>query len=283
MVEISPEFAGFYFRSPRFRAFVTSMASITTRASLNNEMLAALSIVLPPFPEQQAIAGVLSSLDDKIDLLHRQNKTLEGMAEALWRKMFVEEADPGWEKGRLGDIARNIRENVTVEDLENHDNYVGLEHIERKHLALYEWGHAADLGSNKARFRKRDILFGKLRAYFHKVCFAPIDGVCSTDILVIRPLIPEYHALCLLWFFSEDVVNYSDASSGGTRMPRTNWETLAGYEILIPGKDHINRFSAYVKPMIDRIEMNILSIRTLSRLRDTLLPKLMSGEVVVKA
>ncbi|PIQ45374.1 MAG: hypothetical protein COW04_08020, partial [Deltaproteobacteria bacterium CG12_big_fil_rev_8_21_14_0_65_43_10] len=61
--------------------------------------------LLPPLPEQRAIAGVLSSLDDKIDLLYRQNKTLEGMAEALWREMFVEEADPGWKKGKLGDIA----------------------------------------------------------------------------------------------------------------------------------------------------------------------------------
>ena len=60
--------------------------------------------ILPPLPEQRAIAGVLSSLDDKIDLLHRQNKTLEGMAEALWRKMFVEEAEPRWRKGKLGDF-----------------------------------------------------------------------------------------------------------------------------------------------------------------------------------
>ena len=67
-----------------------------------------IDIMLPSHTAQRAIAGVLSSLDDKIDLLHRQNKTLEGMAEALWRKMFVENADPNWKKGKLGDYVQTI-------------------------------------------------------------------------------------------------------------------------------------------------------------------------------
>ncbi|MBI4618693.1 MAG: restriction endonuclease subunit S [Desulfobacterales bacterium] len=75
---------------------------------LNRDTAYAQEIILPSLPEQRAIAGVLSSLDDKIDLLHRQNKTLEGMAEALWRKMFVEEADPEWKKGKLGDYGQII-------------------------------------------------------------------------------------------------------------------------------------------------------------------------------
>ena len=77
----------------------------TATKYLTLPILNSIPIFLPPLPEQQAIAGVLSCLDDKIDLLHRQNKTLEGMAQTLWRKMFVEEAKPEWKKGKLGDIA----------------------------------------------------------------------------------------------------------------------------------------------------------------------------------
>ena len=154
--------------------------------------------------------------------------------------------------------------------------------MERKHLALYNWGEAQDVESNKFKFERGDILFGKLRAYFHKVCFAPIEGICSTDILVIRSKKTEYFSFCLMWFFSEDVVNYSDASSRGTRMPRTNWETLAGYDIDIPEDVFLAGFNRKVKPLIDKIEQNVFSIRMLARLRDTLLPKLMSGEVRVK-
>ncbi len=81
-----------------------SMAEIgCTRRALTKSMLEQLDILLPPLSEQLAIAGVLSSLDDKIDLLHRQNKTLEAMAETLFRQWFVEEADERWEEGKLGD------------------------------------------------------------------------------------------------------------------------------------------------------------------------------------
>jgi len=101
---ILPEYAGYYFRSPNFRAAVTSMSSVTTRASLNNDMLSALSIVLPPFEIQISIAKVLKRLDDKIDLLERQNKTLEELAQTLFRQWFVEKAEDGWEEIVFEDI-----------------------------------------------------------------------------------------------------------------------------------------------------------------------------------
>ncbi|MFH1859982.1 MAG: hypothetical protein ABH870_03070 [bacterium] len=74
--------------------------------------------VLPPLPEQRAIANVLSSIDDKIDLLHRQNKTLEGMTESLWRKTFVEEADPGWKKEKLGDKMKPIDDKIVANSIQ---------------------------------------------------------------------------------------------------------------------------------------------------------------------
>ena len=87
----------------------------------------------------------------------------------------------------LSTFADNIRENVNVEDLSNHEYYVGLEHIPRKRVILDSWGETGSIESNKSIFKKYDILFGKLRSYFHKVVCTPIGGVCSTDILVIRP------------------------------------------------------------------------------------------------
>jgi len=275
-------FLKYYLQSPSGQEELQGRASGTTVEGIKAAELRKIQVLLPSLPEQRAIAGVLSSLDDKIDLLHRQNKTLEAMAGTLWRKIFIEDAEKGWKKGKLGDVAINIKNNVNMNILQGNEHYIGLEHIERKHLALYNWGQSSDVESNKSRFNRGDILFGKLRAYFHKVCFTPFEGICSTDILVIRPKQPEYFHFCLMWFFSEDVVNYSDASSGGTRMPRTNWETLAGFDIDIPDKAQLAEFNGIVKPLIERIEHNIHSFRTLSRLRDTLLPKLLSGEVKVK-
>ena len=104
-VEIYPEFVAYYFRSPRFRANIVGMSSITTRASLNNSMLAELPLLLPNYEEQVRIATILKSLDDKIELLHRENKTLEAMAETLFRQWFIEEAKEDWEEISLTKVA----------------------------------------------------------------------------------------------------------------------------------------------------------------------------------
>jgi type I restriction enzyme S subunit len=242
-----------------------------------------LDILLPPLPEQKTIAGVLSSLDDKIDLMYRQNRTLEAMAEALCRQWFVEPCKYGLPEGceevPLSAFADNIRENAKVEDLSKHEYYVGLEHIPRKKVILDSWGVTGSLESNKSIFKQHDILFGKLRSYFHKVVCTPISGVCSTDILVIRPKKESWLPFCLFWFFNEDVVEHSDLGSGGTRMPRTNWEIVGGYKVPRPTENRIIEFDMIVRPFLNKMFMNIENIRILENLRDTLLPKLMNGEV----
>ena len=243
-------------------------------------LLNSLDVEITANPEEQkAIASVLSSLDDKVDLLHRQNTTLERMAEVLFRQWFVEEAQDDWEVGNLGSIADNIRKPVKAKDIQATIKYIGLEHIDRRNVALEQYGLGADVSSNKYVFEKNDILFGKLRPYFHKVCFSPFSGVCSTDILVIRPKSYEYFAFCLFAFFQDDVVDYANLGSGGTRMPRTDWAALKQYPISIPDKSTLQRFNGIVLLSINKITENLAQIQTLEKLRDTLLPKLMSGEV----
>jgi type I restriction enzyme S subunit len=271
-----PRFVYYFLKEFEFQNYDVGSSNPT----LNRNHIHLLPCVLPPLPEQRAIASVLSSLDDKIDLLNRQNKTLEAMAETLFRQWFVEEAASN-EMTTLGEFASNVRQNARVEDLGKFNHYVGLEHIPRKCVTLSSWGNPGELASNKSIFLKNDILFGKLRSYFHKVVFAPIDGVCSTDILVIRPRKDEWFAFCLFVFFSQDVVDHSDLGSGGTRMPRTNWEILSSYQIRRP-EDHATvEFDKIVRPMINRMSSNVSQIQNLVKLRDVLLPKLMSGEVDV--
>lgn len=97
-------FISYYFQQEDFKENIRRIAVGATMPSINTEILSSISISLPPLQEQKAIAGVLSSLDDKIDLLHRQNKSLESLAETLFRQWFIEEAKEEWEVGRLGDI-----------------------------------------------------------------------------------------------------------------------------------------------------------------------------------
>ena len=289
-------FLYYFFKNSETKSKLLKLDIGGVQPSIKVPHLLEMTGLFPPLPEQKAIAAILSSFDDKIELLRRQNKTLENIAKTIFKEWFVNFTVNGkklkvnsktglpeeWRMGKLGDVAHNVKNGVSANSLQDHEHYVGLEHMERKHLAIYNWGRADEVESNKALFARGDILFGKLRAYFHKVCFAPIAGICSTDILVIRPVNPTYFSFCLLWFFSEDVVKYSDASSSGTRMPRTSWDILSGYKIPIPDDSVVIEFNQITKPMIDKVERNIFSIQTLSKLRNALLPKLMKGEIRVK-
>ena len=149
----------------------------------------------------------------------------------------------------------------------------------RRSIALADWGSADRITSGKFQFLRGEILFGKLRPYFHKVGAAVIDGVCSTDILVIAPKSPEWFGFLLCHLSSDEFIAYTDAVSTGTKMPRTNWKDMARYEIAAPSEEVAAAFDGRVRPLVDRIHANIPESRTLAAVRDALLPKLLSGEI----
>jgi type I restriction enzyme S subunit len=150
-------------------------------------------------------------------------------------------------------------------------------------IALAEWGYGDGLESNKFQFHRGEILFGKLRPYFRKVGVAPLDGVCSTDIVVIRPKAAAWFGFVLGHASSVEFVDYTDAGSTGTRMPRTSWTEMARYRVAMPPEPVAAAFSERIQPTIERIIEAIHESRTLAALRDALLPKLISGELRVGA
>jgi len=313
---VDVEYLAYYLlaNKPYLMSLVDSASHGTGR--LNTDLLKAFQIELPPIPEQKAIASILSSLDDKIELNREMNKTLETMAKAIFKSWFVD-FDPvrakmegrqpagmdaataelfpdafeesslgwipkGWRVGKLGDIADNLRHVVQPENIKPGTPYIGLEHMPRESIGLLDWGNSEEVTSNKYWFSTGEILFGKLRPYFHKVGVAIQDGVCSTDILVIISKLPEWYSLVLSYISSVEFVEYTNLISTGTRMPRTNWQDMVRYEIVIPTKEAAQAFNNIVLPLVEIIRPNIFQSCTLASIRDTLLPKLLSGEIRVK-
>jgi type I restriction enzyme S subunit len=257
----------------------------TTVLGIRQSELRKVSLVLPLHDEQLAIASVLGALDGKIELNREMNETLEALAQTLFKNQFVDAAatklPKGWRAGTLGEVTENPRRGIQPEEIKSSTPYIGLEHMPRRCIALSEWGHADELESNKFEFERGEILFGKLRPYFHKVGVAPVDGVCSTDILVVRPKTPEWFGFVLGHVSSVELVNHTNAASTGTKMPRANWNDIARFEVALPPDSLAAEFTATIRPMIDRIIANIHESRTLAELRDALLPKLLSGELRV--
>jgi type I restriction enzyme, S subunit len=159
--------------------------------------------------------------------------------------------------------------------------YIGLEHLPRKSIALSGWTTPDTVTSSKLRFYEGEILFGKIRPYFHKVGVAPVDGICSSDIIVIRPKAPEFAALTAMVTSSDDFVLQAVQTSQGTKMPRANWDVLVKYPVFVPDAPLLNKFNGIAANVISQIRTLTFKNQNLRQTRDLLLPKLISGELDV--
>jgi type I restriction enzyme, S subunit len=149
-------------------------------------------------------------------------------------------------------------------------------------ISLDSWEGAGKVTSGKLAFRRGDFLFGKLRPYFHKVGIAPIDGICSTDIVVLKAKKAIGSAFVISCISMDEFVDYTDRSSAGTKMPRTSWALMARYELTLPPDELMKAFEDVISPLFEQVVDNIHESRTLAALRDLLLPKLMSGAIRLK-
>jgi type I restriction enzyme S subunit len=297
---VDPEFYFYYFSSPQGKANVQSLVMQVAAAGIRGSELANLEVPLPPLPIQRRIAGILSAYDDLIENSQRRIKILEEMARRLYREWFVDfrfpgyegctfidsplgEIPEGWEVLSLGDIAEEMRRNVIKGKLDEPRPYVGLEHIPRRSLALDAWDTASDLGSNKLEFKKGEVLFSKIRPYFHKVSVAPFDGLCSADAIVVRARSPEYYAFMVACISSDEFVAHATASSNGSKMPRANWGVLKARNVVTPKGKLAVKFSALVADIIAQQQALVFQIQNLRRTRDLLLPRLLSGQIDVEA
>jgi type I restriction enzyme S subunit len=159
--------------------------------------------------------------------------------------------------------------------------YIGLEHIPRKSFALTTWETAAKIDSNKYAFKKHDVLFGKIRPYFHKVGVALTTGISSTDAIILRPVSDELHGHVLQTVFTETFVNTATQSSNGTKMPRANWKVLRNFPVVIATSDLLKSYSDLSWDTINAIDNLAAQNFRLREARDLLLPRLMGGLVKV--
>jgi type I restriction enzyme S subunit len=306
---IDPEYLHYLLRSDAFQGPLLAGSGRSAQAGFNKSDLKSIKLPVIPFAQQQAAGRLLRPIDDKIELNRRMNATLEEQARAIFKDWFVEfgptrakaegsapylvsdlwslfpevldddDQPSGWRQGTLADVADSPRRGISPADVAEDTPYIGLEHMPRRSIALSFWDGAGKVTSNKSVFKRGEFLFGKLRPYFHKVGFAPLDGICSTDIVVVVPRAPEWGAFTLACLSSDEFVNYTDQTSTGTKMPRTTWKTMGQYKVCRPSEQIATAFQSVVQPLLDRIGANISEARTLSQTRDLLLPKLMSGEI----
>lgn len=245
----------------------------------------------PELIEQQSIASILSSLDDKIDLLHRQNKTLEALAETLFRQWFVEEADESWEEKALNELLEFVVDNrgksvpttgygiplIATNCIKNSSIFPVFEKVRYLSEETYQkWFRSHPLPG--------DIIFvNKGTPGCVNLVPRPVDFCIAQDMIALRANKKKMSNYFLfLYLRSEKIQSDIVNSSVGTTIPHLKKTDLLKFPIINPGREILIKFDRIVEPLFEKMLINYLQIRTLTLLRDTLLPKLMSGEVRVK-
>lgn len=273
----APLFYAYWLNSPQGQWVIESCASQTGVPSLPRarETVKTFRVPFPRLSIQKAITGVLGALDDKI----AANQKLLQLSSKLLRLQYLQLMD-----GPLipfDNIAYEMREKVDPRSVDTSTPQVSLEHFDKKSVWLQEWGNAGEVESTKSRFKEGDLLFGKLRPYFHKVSIAPVEGICSTDVLVIRSLESKHRILVGVAANSDQVVNNAVMNSNGTRMPRAKWADLAQCEVPDPNSPDVIDFCQFGESIYQASKAAIKENQVLARTRDELLPLLMSGKITV--
>lgn len=254
---------------------------------VNKSDFESISIQIPPLPEQKAIAEVLSSLDDKIDLLHRQNKTLEAMAETLFRKWFIEDENENWEEKPLSFFGEIICGKTPSKKVDRYFNgNIPFIKIPDMHGNIFVFDTQDKLSEEGKLSQKNKTLPTK------SICVSCIAtvGLVSMNVFEsqtnqqINSIVPrnDFYRYFLFLFMKSSYDLLQTMASGGTATLNLNTNDFSNIGVLYAGEEYLINFHKIVSPLFDKIYENQSQIRTLEKLRDTLLPKLMSGEVRVK-
>lgn len=312
---IVPEYAGYFFRSSEFRERVTSISTLSTRASLNEAMLAQLQIILPDVEVQTSVGTILKSLDDKIDLLREMNRTLEDIARTAFQAWFIDfepvrakavgatsfrgmpqdlfdnlpaefedsaigSFPKGWKVENLGCLVELRNERVKAGVETEVLPYVPIDCIDARSIFLMQEKSGSEAQSSLIRIYPNDILFGAMRPYFHKVCISPFEATTRTTVFVLRPRVPTDLCYSLMVLSEEKTIEFATTSSVGSTIPYAKWDGgLERMEIVLPPADIRKSFGDSYAPIIERGMRAKSEIETLASLRDALMPKLISGEL----
>ena len=285
-----------------------SSATGSIFSNITKKQLENLEIKLPPLSEQKSIASVLSSLDDKIDLLHRQNATLEKMAETLFRQWFVErcpepvegEEKEEWEIKKLGAIA----------EIQNGFAFSSKDYVEYAdtHLEVFKMGHIQKGGGLRTDpkrdyvprserlkrwiLNKGDIVMAMTDMKDNVVILGVPAMIDKDDNYVLNQRVARIYlkdksnliSNYLLFIQLKDVDFIQELQSKANSGVQVNLstESIKDSDIIIPPLAIQKEKSPIIDDLYTKVELNQTQIRTLTALRDTLLPKLMSGEVRVE-
>jgi type I restriction enzyme, S subunit len=309
-----PLYYFYFFESKYGKQRIGSIVEQVAAAGIRGSDLIKLPVFVPSLSDQKTIAQILSTLDDKIEVNKKMNKKLEEIAKNLFKSWFID-FDPvkakaagkplglpkeindlfpnsfedskigkipkNWKIGKIEEIAKKISDRYKKEDNWSEEKLIDLSRMPSNSISLNSFGKGKELSTSICRFKKYDFLFGSIRPYFYKSGICPFDGVSNTSVFILRGI--NMFDREFLYFYSSNDITFKKSIqySNGTKMPIISWKDFKEFCFALPNEELRKYFSKITKPIVEKIIYNIEEQEILEKMRDKILPKLISGELEI--
>lgn len=272
----------FYFHTFEGQNKILSFANQTGVPALSQPLknFKKIHLCLPSFQEQRRIASIVETLNDKIENNIKINDNLADLLQTIYQERFGNDI-LAVNQGVLSDICSYSRDKVAVSEL-NVITYFSTENMLSGKAGSTE-ATSLPTTSQTTACHKGDTLISNIRPYFKKIVYCEDKCGCSTDVLCFTPSQPCYSAYLFSTLYADKFFAFMVAGSKGTKMPRGDKQQIMTYPVVLPSEEELAGFNTIASPLLEQIYSNRAENKRLSILRDTLLPKLMSGEINVSA
>ena len=248
--------------------------------TITRDTFANIEVDIPDAETQKRISSVLADIDNKIEVNDAINDNLADLLQTIYQERFVNDI-LAVNQGVLSDICSYSRDKVAVSEL-NIRTYFSTENMLSGKAGSTE-ATSLPTTSQTTACHKGDTLISNIRPYFKKIVYCEDNCGCSTDVLCFTPSQPRYSAYLFSTLYADKFFAFMVAGSKGTKMPRGDKQQIMTYPVVLPSEEELAGFNTIASPLLEQIYSNRAENKRLSILRDTLLPKLMSGEIDVSA
>ena len=290
--KIVPRFLFYTMLTKDFYAKADAAALGAAQRTVSLTSLRNMEISLPNKNQQIKIVDTLAAYDDLLENNQNQIKLLEEAAQRLYKEWFIDMHFPGYEttqtvdgvpegwcNGTLGDIAIDAGKREIKDNRKKYSFYLPIDCLPKKSLSYQQMKDICLAESSLVAFKAKDILFGAMRPYFHKVVVARDNGLTRSTCFVIDAKSKDMWEYLLMLLFDTDTIDYATQISVGTTMPYVRWKDFVNMPVLIPSSEVCGKFGEIVNPIITKANLLAEENIKIIEARDRLLPKLMLGEI----
>ena len=279
---VSPKYLYYFLKNSSTVAELQLLAETRsgTFPQITFSEVANLTIPVPSLAVQEVIVQTMQCLEDKITCNEQINDNLADLLQTIYQGRFGNDI-LAVNQGVLSDICSYSRDKVAVSEL-NIRTYFSTENMLSGKAGSTE-ATSLPTTSQTTACHKGDTLISNIRPYFKKIVYCEDKCGCSTDVLCFTPSQPRYSAYLFSTLYADKFFAFMVAGSKGTKMPRGDKQQIMTYPVVLPSEEELAGFNTIASPLLEQIYSNRAENKRLSILRDTLLPKLMSGEINVSA